>query len=106
MTLKDENKSEVKMRLRVRKEYAWRSGGFTPTNEVRYVYDGILVIQERNASNIPLATYTRGMDLSSSRQGAGGIGGPGVCRRGTGCPGGGACGMGSGADSRTAISEL
>ena len=64
-----------KLRLRVRKEYAWRSGSFTPTNEVRYVYDGMLVIQERNASNIPLATYTRGLDISSSRQGAGGIGG-------------------------------
>jgi len=75
MTLKVDNKSEVKMRLRVRKEYAWRSGAFTPTNEVRYVYDGMLVIQERNANNIPLATYTRWLDLSSSRQGAGGIGG-------------------------------
>lgn len=72
---KTEFQYDGKMRLRVRKEYAWRSGAFTPTNEVRYVYDGMLVIQERNAGNIPLATYTRGLDLSSSRQGAGGIGG-------------------------------
>jgi len=35
----------------------------------------MLVIQERNANNLPLATYTRGMDLSGSRHGAGGIGG-------------------------------
>lgn len=39
MTLKVESKSEVKMRLRVRKEYAWLAGAFTQTNEVRYVYD-------------------------------------------------------------------
>jgi RHS repeat-associated protein len=64
-----------KMRLRVRKEYAWLSGAFTQTNEVRYVYDGMLVIQERNGNNLPVATYTRGQDLSGSRQGAGGIGG-------------------------------
>jgi RHS repeat-associated protein len=72
---KTEFQYDGKMRLRVRKEYAWLSGAFTQTNEVHYVYDGMLVIQERNASNIPLATYTRGLDLSSSRQGAGGIGG-------------------------------
>jgi len=72
---KTEFQYDGKMRLRIRKEYAWRSGAFTQTNEVHYVYDGMLVIQERNANNIPLATYTRGLDLSSSRQGAGGIGG-------------------------------
>jgi RHS repeat-associated protein len=43
------------------------------TNEVRYIYDGMLVIQERDANNLPIASYTRGKDLSGSLQGAGGI---------------------------------
>src|SRR6185437_10996949 len=43
--------------------------------EVRYVYDGNLVIQERDLNNLPQVTYTRGTDLSGSLQGAGGIGG-------------------------------
>ena len=34
-----------------------------------------MVIQERNGSNNPLVTYTRGNDLSGTLQGAGGIGG-------------------------------
>lgn len=37
-------------------------------------YDGMLRIQERDGNNVPLVTYTRGKDLSGSRQGAGGIG--------------------------------
>lgn len=39
------------------------------------VYDGMLVIQERDTNNAPLVTYTRGNDLSGSPQDAGGIGG-------------------------------
>lgn len=35
----------------------------------------MLVIQERNAINVPMVTYTRGSDLSGTMQGAGGIGG-------------------------------
>jgi hypothetical protein len=38
-----------------------------------YLYDGNLVIQERNG--LPTVTYTRGPDLSGTMQGAGGIGG-------------------------------
>jgi len=34
-----------------------------------------LVIQERDSNNVPKITYTRGLDLSGSRTGAGGIGG-------------------------------
>ena len=34
-----------------------------------------MVIQERDANNVPLVTYTRGRDLSGTFQGAGGIGG-------------------------------
>ena len=60
-------------------DYAWARAGATPANglnhEVRYVYDGRLVLQERNGSNTPQVTYTRGSDLSGSFEGAGGIGG-------------------------------
>jgi YD repeat-containing protein len=47
-----------KMRSRVRKEFTW-SGSWTQTNEVRYVYDGNLIIQERATNNQPQVTYTR-----------------------------------------------
>ncbi len=63
-----------KLRLRVRREYTW-SSTWVQTNECRYIYDGNLIIQERNAQNISLVSYTRGKDLSGSFQGAGGIGG-------------------------------
>ena len=62
-------------RRRVRKEFKWQGGTFVPIEEVRYVYDGRLPIQERDGYNVPLVTYTRGTDLSGSREGAGGIGG-------------------------------
>ena len=45
------------------------------TNEVRYIYDGYNVIQERDTNNTVLVTYTRGLDLSMSMSGAGGVGG-------------------------------
>ena len=65
------------MRRRIREEYTWLSaiGNWQLTNEVHYVYDGRVVVQERDANNLPLVTYTRGNDLSGTRQGAGGIGG-------------------------------
>jgi len=65
-------------RLRQRQEYTWAG---SPYNQwflqatVRYVYDGMRVIQERNDSNTPTVSYTRGSDLSGSLGGAGGIGG-------------------------------
>jgi len=42
---------------------------------VRYIYDGMLVIQERDVNNLPTVNYTRGHDLGGTLQGAGGIGG-------------------------------
>ena len=45
------------------------------TNEIHYVYDRMVVIQERDALNSPKITYSRGNDLSGGLQGAGGIGG-------------------------------
>jgi RHS repeat-associated protein len=64
-----------KMRRRIRREYTWQSSAWVQTNEVRYLYDGNLVIQERDANNLPQVGYTRGIDLSGGMQGAGGIGG-------------------------------
>jgi hypothetical protein len=64
-----------KMRRRIRQEFTWNGGGWTQTNAVYYVYDGNLVIQERDVNNLPTTTYTRGKDLSGSLEGAGGIGG-------------------------------
>jgi RHS repeat-associated protein len=63
-----------KMRRRIRQEYTWQNSGWVQTNQVYYVYDGNVVIQERDINNLPSTTYTRGLDLSSL-QGAGGIGG-------------------------------
>jgi len=64
-----------KMRRRVRQEFTWEGGAWVQTNAVYYVYDGDLVIQERDMNNLPTVTYTRGKDLSGSLEGAGGIGG-------------------------------
>jgi RHS repeat-associated protein len=71
---KTEFSYDGKMRLRVRKEYTW-GGSWVLASETRYVYDGMLAIQERDASNTPQVTYTRGRDLSGTFEGAGGIGG-------------------------------
>jgi len=62
-------------RRRVRKEYTWSSGIWNLASEIHYLYDGRLVLQERDANNLPLVSYTRGLDLSGTREGAGGIGG-------------------------------
>jgi RHS repeat-associated protein len=64
-------------RLRIRKEYTWDEGGqdYDLTSETHYIYDGMRVIQERDGSNVPTVSYTRGQDLSGSMEGSGGIGG-------------------------------
>jgi RHS repeat-associated protein len=68
-------------RLRIRFEYLWQNSAWVLAKEVHYIYDGSLVIQERDGNNIPTVTYNRGLDLggasscSSSLDGAGGIGG-------------------------------
>ena len=64
-----------KMRRRIVKEFTWNGSSWTQTNEVHFIYDGNLVVQERDANNLPTVTYTRGNDLSGRLQGAGGIGG-------------------------------
>jgi YD repeat-containing protein len=62
-------------RRRVRTEYVWQNSAWVVQAVVRYVYEGLLVMQERDGNNVPQVTYTRGRDLSGSRQRAGGIGG-------------------------------
>ena len=62
-------------RRRIAKDLSWNGSSFVETNEVRYVYDGNLVLQERDTNNLPLVSYTRGSDFSASFQDAGGIGG-------------------------------
>jgi RHS repeat-associated protein len=64
-------------RRRIAREYTWLPGigDWQLTNEVRYVYDGMLAVQERDTNNAVLVTYTRGLDLGGGLQRAGGIGG-------------------------------
>jgi RHS repeat-associated protein len=63
------------MRRRIKRDYSWNGSSWTQTNEIHFIYDGNLVVQERDINNQPQVTYTRGNDLSGSLQGAGGIGG-------------------------------
>lgn len=63
------------MRRRIRREYTWNLGAWLQTNEVRYIYDKSLVIQERDINNLPHTSYTRGRDIGGNLQGAAGIGG-------------------------------
>ena len=62
-------------RLRIKKEFAWNGSSWTQTNELRFIWDGNAIVQIRNSNNVPVLTLTRGLDLSGSLQGAGGIGG-------------------------------
>jgi RHS repeat-associated protein len=64
-----------KLRRRIERDYSWNGSSWTQTNEIHFIYDGNMVIQERDINNLPKVTYTRGNDLSGSLQGAGGIGG-------------------------------
>jgi RHS repeat-associated protein len=62
-------------RKRIERDYSWTGSVWQQTNETRFIYDGMLVLQERGSNNAAQVTYTRGLDLSATRQGAGGIGG-------------------------------
>lgn len=62
-------------RRRLRMEAVWVNGAWATNQVVRYVYDGMCVLQERDGNNVPQVTYTRGLDLSGTLEGAGGIGG-------------------------------
>ena len=62
-------------RRRITRDYSWNGSGWVQTNEVRLIYDGWQIIQERDTNNAMLVTYTRGPDLSGTLDEAGGIGG-------------------------------
>ena len=62
-------------RKRITREYSWVNNAWQLQSETRSIYDGMQVIQERNANNTVKATYTRGLDIDGSPGGAGGIGG-------------------------------
>ena len=62
-------------RLRQRLDYSWNGTSWVSSATKRCLYDGRCVIQERDGSNNPTVSYTRGSDLSGTREGAGGIGG-------------------------------
>jgi RHS repeat-associated protein len=63
------------MRRRIERDYTWSSGSWLLASETHFIYDGNVVMQERNVNNLPTVTYTRGNDLSGTLQGAGGVGG-------------------------------
>ena len=62
-------------RRRIIQNFAWQSGNWVQTNEVHYIYDGLVPVQERDGNNNVLVTYTRGLDVVGSLNDAGGIGG-------------------------------
>lgn len=64
-----------RLRKRTTFNYNAASGFWNVATETRYIYDGMLLVQDRDINNAPQTTYTRGADLSGTIQGAGGIGG-------------------------------
>ena len=62
-------------RRRGRYEYLWFNGAWAWNLQVEYVYDGNVVVQERWGGDEPWINYTRGLDVSGTWQGAGGVGG-------------------------------
>jgi RHS repeat-associated protein len=62
-------------RRRLRTEFVWINGGWATNATVGYIYDSNLVVEERWGGGEPPVYYTRGLDLSGTMQGAGGIGG-------------------------------
>jgi len=62
-------------RLRIKREFVWLGSVWLKTNEIRYIWDGDVIVQLSNSNNGATMTLTRGIDFSGSMQGAGGIGG-------------------------------
>jgi hypothetical protein len=50
--------------MRFRNEFTWSRSAWSLASTTHYVDDGWRVVQERNGSNVPQVTYTRGLDLS------------------------------------------
>jgi RHS repeat-associated protein len=53
----------------------WNGSSYVPQSTNRFVYDGWLLLAEVNSANAPVRSYVWGLDLSGTREGAGGIGG-------------------------------
>ncbi len=64
-------------RRRITRDYSWSGSTWSPTNQILYVYDGNVAVQERQSNSTVqvTVTYTRGRDMAGHFQGAGGIGG-------------------------------
>jgi RHS repeat-associated protein len=58
-------------RMRTRAEYLGNGSSWVAQGTTEYIYDGMRVIQERDAYNNPTTSYTRGTDLSGNLEGAG-----------------------------------
>ena len=54
---------------------AWVSGNWSPTSDLRFVYDGWNLIAILNSDLSLRTSFMWGLDLSGSAQGAGGVGG-------------------------------
>jgi len=64
---KTEFSYDGRMRRRVANRFNWSGGVWVQINEIHYIYDGTVVIQERDASNNPRVTYTRGISSKRGR---------------------------------------
>jgi len=62
-------------RRRVKKVYNWSGSDWLLSSELRFVYDQNNMVAELDANNAVQKSYTWGIDLSGSEQGAGGVGG-------------------------------
>jgi RHS repeat-associated protein len=49
-----------KMRRRVERDYTYSGSSWVKTNEVRFIYDGDAIVEERDTNSNPLVSYTRG----------------------------------------------
>ena len=56
-------------------DFRFTPGSWNLAKETRYLYDGRLVVQERNGQNVPTVSYVRGPDRSGTLTGAAGAGG-------------------------------
>jgi len=56
---KEEFVYDGKFRRRIEKDFTWSGSAWTQTNEIRFIYEGNNVIEERDSNNVPLVTYTR-----------------------------------------------
>jgi YD repeat-containing protein len=53
----------------------WTGSAWVKSDDLRFVYDGFNLLAELNEAGTVLRSYTWGMDLSGTMQGAGGVGG-------------------------------